>query len=546
MDCYKSDKSFKEIAESSYAFSEESFIQDSRWKILTELYERNFLDVIEKDYNRLPKRIHQIWLGSPLPEGYKKFTESWNKFNPDWEYRLWTDVDIKDVNITNYFLFNSMTNLGQKSDYLRYHILNQFGGIYVDTDFECLKSFDSLSYLDFFTGVGYPTKLEIYIGIIASIPHHPIMERLIKSITSIGRNYKAIFSTTGSYFFTRIFFDIVKQYMQGIVVFPIDYFYPFPNKTGFKNKDGSRYVKDCSYAVHHWAVSWGRKKHDWIQGEKFKELADVTYSPKLKADDDYDDLPSTIDWAELKNNTIIYTHTIYASQLFEILKHFDKKFILITHSCDCSIDKGKIIKTINGVVSSVQDYIIPDNLLKWYGKNVNVTDPRIESIPIGLENNRWFPSLKKIDNMLKKLSQPKRIKNLVYMNININTNPEERSSVYMLLKNKPWVTAGQGRNGRDFDKYLDNVYNHNFVICPQGNGIDTHRTWEALYMNSIPIEKRNINNQFYTDLPICFVDKWEDITEEFLKKELTRISFIEWDLRKLTFDYWKNKIYGNI
>jgi len=81
-----------------------------------------------------------------------------------------------------------------------------------------------------------------------------------------------------------------------------------------------------------------------------------------------------------------------------------------------------------------------------------------------------------------------------------------------------------------------------FVISPQGNGLDTHRTWECLYVGSIPIEKRNLNNRFYTDLPICFIDEWEDLTEEFLLSEYERITSGIYDLDKLTFDYWKNKI----
>ena len=79
-------------------------------------------------------------------------------------------------------------------------------------------------------------------------------------------------------------------------------------------------------------------------------------------------------------------------------------------------------------------------------------------------------------------------------------------------------------------------------MCPEGNGIDTHRTWECLYMNTIPIEKININNQYYTDLPICFVNRWKEITEEFLEKEYIRINSIKWNMNKLSFEYWRNKI----
>ena len=61
-------------------------------------------------------------------------------------------------------------------------------------------------------------------------------------------------------------------------------------------------------------------------------------------------------------------------------------------------------------------------------------------------------------------------------------------------------------------------------------------------MGCIPIEKRNLNNRFYEDLPICFVNDWEEITEEFLVRELIRIRTTDWNMEKLTFAYWANKI----
>lgn len=109
-----------------------------------------------------------------------------------------------------------------------------------------------------------------------------------------------------------------------------------------------------------------------------------------------------------------------------------------------------------------------------------------------------------------------------------------------MLEGYPWVTAL--RKGPDFPRFLDNVYNHKFVICPQGNGIATHREWEALYMGSIPIQKRDLNNRFFTDFPICFVDDWAEITESFLNSEYERITNLDWNREMLTFEYWKNKI----
>jgi hypothetical protein len=65
-------------------------------------------------------------------------------------------------------------------------------------------------------------------------------------------------------------------------------------------------------------------------------------------------------------------------------------------------------------------------------------------------------------------------------------------------------------------------------------------------MGTIPIEKRNINNSFYTDLPICFVNDWEEITEEFLNNEYEIIKNNNFNFDKLDFDYWRKKILNSI
>jgi hypothetical protein len=277
----------------------------------------------------------------------------------------------------------------------------------------------------------------------------------------------------------------------------------------------------------------------WIQGERFITLANYIYAPERGYKDndndainnfpatDYRYLKNTLDIGSLFDGDIIYTHTFYAAQLFDELKNFKRRVKLITHNCDINVN-----------------FSPPDCVTRWYSQNVNIEHERIESIPIGLENSRWFPELRKRDKMLQKLSERKQYRNLVYMNFNIKTNPSKRTILYNLLKNKTWITAVQGVNGMKFDSYIDNIYSHKFVICPEGNGMDTHRTWESLYMGAIPVEKRNLNNRFYTDLPILFVDDWEEITEPFLLSHLNRIENSTWNMEKLNFNYWKNRIHG--
>lgn len=254
---------------------------------------------------------------------------------------------------------------------------------------------------------------------------------------------------------------------------------------------------------------------DFIQGERFIELAD--------------------------NVSIYYRHTHEVNNFFiNDAKHIDRKFILISHNSD-----GNIVdfhKTPNLGKGDAVANLMPDHLAHWFGQNLNCVHPKIESLPIGLENSQWFPELRKRGKIGLKLREERQIDNLLYINHNVNTNPAERLEPYQLFAQMSWCTAVQGKNGAGYDEYIDSIYRHSFVLCPDGNGIDTHRLWECLYLGAIPIVKRGINVGFYRDLPICTVDDWHEISEEFLLRELSRFNVSPLNVVKLQFAFWRDRI----
>lgn len=263
-------------------------------------------------------------------------------------------------------------------------------------------------------------------------------------------------------------------------------------------------------------------------------MADFTFSLGKPMPGDVDNLPNTLDLSKLEDGSIVYTHSMYTRQLFDVIRHVDKRVIVITHNGDWNMDDS---------------YIIPECVDTWYAQNVDTYNPKVVSIPIGLENPWWFVAEHKKDKMLAMMKKPKQIRNLVYVNHSRFTKPRPRIAAYQWFQGWQWATCKEGVNGHEFDDYLDNLFNHHFMCCPEGNGIDTHRTWEALYMGTIPIEIRNANNRFYADLPICFVDRWEECTLSFLERELDRINKLswniggKWNMDKLQMHYWKNLIY---
>jgi hypothetical protein len=230
---------------------------------------------------------------------------------------------------------------------------------------------------------------------------------------------------------------------------------------------------------------------------------------------------------------------------------------------DCILSKHPILwrgkkhnppsKNQSLIVSGHSDYGITDDLVNyynpyvWWSVNKQSTDFRVHSIPLGITNNTnetgLHPIYGNLDSMLQVMNEIRQDVGLVYMNFNVSTYPQERQDVYYLFKDKEWVTKGTIENtleGRT--TFLREIRNHTFVLCPRGNGVDTHRLWETLYMGSIPIVKRDIALREFEDLPICFIDSWEEVTTEFLEKEKQRILWCSWNMEKMKVSYWINKI----
>jgi hypothetical protein len=137
--------------------------------------------------------------------------------------------------------------------------------------------------------------------------------------------------------------------------------------------------------------------------------------------------------------------------------------------------------------------------------------------------------------------------NLLYLNFSINTYADLRQSVYNKFVNESWVNVGTPEhtiNGRK--KYLREIKSSKFVLCPRGNGIDTHRIWESLYMGSIPIVIYENTHHLFTDLPILFINDWEEITYDLLNDKYEEINNQTWNYDKLKIDYWEKFITEKI
>lgn len=206
-----------------------------------------------------PKLIHQIWVGSPVPDGFDAYRRSWARHHPGWDIHLWTDGNLPKL--ANQRLYDAAAdyvppeNIGQfRADIARYELLWRFGGVYVDIDFEALKPIDRL--LD---GVDCFAAWEIQDrwianGFMGCVPKHPFVGRLIGELPASVERLRGNRPnrSSGPQYLTRLY----RQDPTQMTVFPTWLFYPYLYSDIGTVKAEPPWPTEC-VAVHHW---WNRRR----------------------------------------------------------------------------------------------------------------------------------------------------------------------------------------------------------------------------------------------------------------------------------------------
>lgn len=195
----------------------------------------------------IPKIFHRIWVGpKPMPDEYIKYGETWLKYHPDWIMITWNDKNM--ISLKNQEVYDNATSYAQKSDIARAEIIYNFGGVYIDCDFECLKNIEPLLQgLEAFIAGEEPGIITN--AIMGCVPFNSVFKKVydgfpksIKENSHQGINYQ-----TGPYYYTKIL-----KVPDDIVVFGKELFYPY--NCFEKYRENEKFPN--AYAVHHWAGNW--------------------------------------------------------------------------------------------------------------------------------------------------------------------------------------------------------------------------------------------------------------------------------------------------
>lgn len=209
------------------------------------------------------KTIHYCWFGkgekSPI---IKKCIQSWRTYFPDWNIVEWneTNCDINAVRYTRQAY--DAKKYAFVSDYFRFKVLDEQGGLYFDTDVEVIRSFGSLLDQEAFSG--FETEEYVAPGLVlySKEPNHPIIHEarqwyenhsfLDENGTRIRINVCGMFTEILSSYGLKKNGNL--QSCGGMKIFPKEYFCPFDDATGVLTKTQN------TFAIHWYAKSWMSKK----------------------------------------------------------------------------------------------------------------------------------------------------------------------------------------------------------------------------------------------------------------------------------------------
>ena len=228
-----------------------------------------------------------------------------------------------------------------------------------------------------------------------------------------------------------------------------------------------------------------------------------------------------------------FNEPFYNKSLIFVFNYLIDNITLLKYKLSLFRNKFTIIffDEDKGVEENISELLQISNLNKIFCRNSNFINSKIIPLPLGL-SRPFFPhgDVTKLHEVMS-MSIPK--KKGVFFNFSIGTNPRHRQDCYDKVKTKgiKWI------KDKPFEEYLKELASHRFCISPEGNGIDCHRTWEALYLRTIPICKRSILTEHFSKMfPIVLIDDWD------ILPSLNYRNYSWENYYKLDFEYWKKLI----
>jgi hypothetical protein len=244
----------------------------------------------------------------------------------------------------------------------------------------------------------------------------------------------------------------------------------------------------------------------------------------------------------IKDNDIIFLTT-------DLFKNFIDSINLVNHVIivlSCS-DCGFPVEYSNRHEYNYINYINNNNFIKkiYCGNyDLNYKHNKIECLPLGIDYHTLSYSRSPIEqeNDLKDIvSKSKNFDNRLnrtfsffHFSMHEKNRVTDRYNAKAVLDTKNFNDYQKNRMSR-IDTW-NKMINYKWIISPHGNGLDTHRTYEAIALGCIPVVKSSSLDQIYKNMPIIILDNWEDISLDILEKKTIEANKKSRDT--ILLEYW--------
>lgn len=257
----------------------EEFFEDKDVKAVRQNYINfchHFKSLPKQNYSIIPTKysippiIHLIWLGSEASPKVLSAFDSWQKYHPNWDIKIWTDKELTNFDWSSPKMKNAFEQAitwAEKTDVLRLEVLYKFGGIYSDADVVCVNSFQDLivQNIGFFScfelnyiGKHYGEPFFVGSAIMGAAKNSHVLKYCLDHLqTAEEAPTVGIIKRTGPGLISRACQNALLNNKENILILPCSYLYPLPWKKREVTSDSvTTYLSPETLAIHLWDGSW--------------------------------------------------------------------------------------------------------------------------------------------------------------------------------------------------------------------------------------------------------------------------------------------------
>jgi len=215
------------------------------------------------DIDKIPKRLHYVWVGSSLPDKQRRLINGWRDLHPDFEIVEWneTNIDMDNPLVKSAYARRRWATV---ADVARLSAVYGQGGIYLDTDFQVHRALNQLLRYNCFFAFQHENHPTDWIAncVFGAVPRHPVIATAWKRIMRFKPSRLGLDRPTkyGPKLFTRVLRDswgLDRYSADGVTigdvfVCPTTHFFPF----SYTDEVDESQVQPGTLATHLWEQSW--------------------------------------------------------------------------------------------------------------------------------------------------------------------------------------------------------------------------------------------------------------------------------------------------